>query len=483
MSYAYWVISFLNVLALITMIFIERKKPQIIISWTVIMFFLPLIGFLFYVLTSGGLSVTTRLRLRRIKFYSKDYEKFIKWQNETLRLKNFKKNEKEQLMPLIEFNNNFSQSTLINGNKVELFSDGLSYIEKLKKDINEAKHSINIEYYIFADDKVGKQVMALLCKKAREGVKVNLIYDSVGSLRTPKRFFRKLKKCGGRVAEFFPPFLHIRLINFKLNFRNHRKIVVIDGKIGYTGGINIRDDHMGKHRRLSPWRDTQIRIQGRSVYSLQNCFFNDWRFCTKDKSKANDLVSQGYFPNIRTVGEISAQVVTSGPESTHHAIKYSMIKAIQLAKKKIILQTPYFIPDEAFFDALKMAILSGVEVILMIPKKPDKKIVYYATLSYARELFNLGAKVYLYGGFLHSKALVVDDSILSVGSCNADNRSFALNFELNCFLYGDSVVKEYLKIVEEDILNSLCVDLNFFKKKPLLSILLQPLYKLFAPLL
>lgn len=476
-------VAILNLFAVITMIFIERKKPQIIISWTVIMFFLPIIGFIFYVLTGGGLSFTTKLRMRRIKLYSKDYEDFIEWQNEGLKLKNFKKKEKEQLEPLINFNNNFSQSTLIGGNSVELFDNGNSFLESLKKDIRSAKHSINIEYYIFADDKTGKQIMALLCHKAKQGIKVKLIYDSVGSLRTPRRFFRKLRKCGGDVAEFFPPFMHIRLINLKLNYRNHRKVVVIDGKIGYTGGINLRDDHMGKRKRLSPWRDTHIKIQGRAVYSLQNSFFNDWRFCKKDTSQAQDLINSGYFPIIRSRGEISAQVVTSGPESTEQAIKYSLIKAIQTAKTRIILQTPYFVPDEAFFDALKIALLSGVEVILMIPKKPDKKIVYYATLSYTKDLESLGAKIYLYHGFLHAKALVVDDSVLCVGSCNADNRSFALNFELNCYLYGEDIVAQYMNIVENDIENSTQVKSEFFRKKPLLTKMAQAIFRIFSPLL
>ena len=242
----------LNGLAVLAMIFIERKKPQVIISWTTIMFFLPILGFLLYVLVGGGLSITTRVRIRRKKLYSKDYESFIQWQNESLNKKNYNKSEQEKIESIAVFNNNFAGSTLISGNDVEIFTNGNDKIERLKQDLMNAKHSINIEYYIFANDKVGKQIMSILCKKAREGVKVKLIYDSVGSLRTSKMFFRQLKKSGGEVAEFFPPFMHIRLIQLKLNYRNHRKIVVIDGKIAYTGGINIRDDHMGLKKRLSP---------------------------------------------------------------------------------------------------------------------------------------------------------------------------------------------------------------------------------------
>lgn len=483
MDIAALVIFSLNLLAVLAMVFIERKKPQIIISWATIMFFLPLLGFLIYVLVGGGLSVGTKIRIRRKKLYSKDYENFIKWQSEALYLKNYKKSDKEKIKSITVFNNNFSESALIGGNDVEIFTNGKDKIERLKQDLLSAKHSINIEYYIFARDKVGKEIMAILCKKAKQGIKVKLIYDSVGSLRTPKAFFRKLVKAGGEVAEFFPPFLHIRLIQLKLNYRNHRKIVVIDGKIGYTGGINLRDDHLGLKKKLSPWRDTHIRVVGRAVYSLQNSFFNDWRFCVKDKSEAKDLVRDGYFPYMHSRGDVAMQVVTSGPESKHQAIKFALIKAIHLAKEKIVLQSPYFVPDEAFLDALKLAKLSGVEVIIMLPKKPDKKFVYLVSLSYARELCELGAKIYLYNGFLHSKALLIDDTILSVGSCNADNRSFSLNFELNCFLYSKNKVDEYSRIVEEDIKNSTLIDVNYFKNKPFLTKMAQAVFKIFAPLL
>ena len=261
-----------------------------------------------------------------------------------------------------------------------------------------------------------------LCKKAKEGVDVKLIYDSIGSRKAPRRFFRKLEQAGGEVGEFFPPFMHIRLINLKLNYRNHRKVVIIDGRVGYTGGMNIRDDHMGRDKKLRPWRDTHIRIEGSGVYGLQNIFLDDWRYCKNDSTPPRLYLENGYFPSPRICGDATVQVLTSGPDSQVQRIKETFVKMITNARDRVYIQTPYFIPDDVFFAALRIAVKSGVDVRIMVPRKPDKKNVYLATLSYLKEMAEMGVKVYLYSGFLHSKVLIVDDNLLSIGTCNMDNR-------------------------------------------------------------
>lgn len=466
------------------MVFVERKKPEKIISWVSIFIFLPVVGFVLYMLVGGGLSIRTRVRIRKMKRYSTEYLKFTELSQK--KYKEYYKNRAEfaYAEDIIKYNEIATKSPFLPNNKVDVFTSGPDMLESLKKDLLSAKHSINIEYYIFAKDSTGKQIMDILIDKAKQGVKVNLIYDSVGSLKTPRRFFRKLKKAGGRVAEFFPPLFHIRLINLKINYRNHRKIVVIDGKIAYTGGINLRDDHMGKKKRLSPWRDTHIRVSGYGVVGLQNVFFNDWRYVTKDKTDAKNLVKQGYFlDNYNFGGDVGMQIVTSGPESDNQSIKQAMIKLISSAKKSIYIQTPYFIPDETFYNAIVMAKNSGVDVNIMIPKKPDKKYVYFATLSFLKDLIKQGINVYRYNGFIHSKTLVVDDLATTIGTCNTDNRSFALNFEVNAIMYGKEFCQKNRRIFIRDIKDSTRLTSDYYKRKKFGSSLAQAICRLFSPLM
>lgn len=477
MDYITLIILIINIVLIGTMMFIERRKPEVIISWLVILTFLPILGFLFYIIFGSGLSLKTRRMLKRKIRYEDTYENFV-WE-ELLKIPELDKSEQE----IANFNERTAKSLPYFDNDVKVFTFGRDKIEALKVDLLNARHSINMEYYIFDDEGVGKEIMSILCKKAREGIKVKLIFDSVGSIRAPRRFFRKLKKAGGELAEFFPPLFGIRLINFKMNYRNHRKIVVIDGRIGYVGGINIRDDHMGLNKALSPWRDTHIKIEGNAVYGLQNAFFNDWFFCKKRQLSSSELVALGYFPKMEKCGNVVTQIVCSGPESKVHYIKDSYIKMITSAKEKIILQTPYLVPDDIFMSALKQAVKSGVEVVIMLPKKPDKKFVYLATLSFARELVECGAKIYLYNGFLHSKLLIVDHTCVSIGTCNADNRSFALNFEINAFLYNNAFLNNCYKFLEEDIKNSIPIDITYFKQKPFTSKFGQTFFRMFAPLL
>lgn len=477
MDYIALTILIINIVLIGTMMFIERRKPEVIISWLVILTFVPILGFLFYIIFGSGLSLKTRRMLKRKIRYEDTYESFV-WK-ELLRLPELSEEERE----LALFNERNAKSLPYFDNDIQVFTFGREKIEALKKDLLNAKHSINMEYYIFDDEGVGKEIMQILCDKAREGIKVKLIFDSVGCIRAPRRFFKKLKKVGGEVAEFFPPLFGIRLINFKMNYRNHRKIVVIDGRIGYVGGINIRDDHMGLKKKLSPWRDTHLRIEGNAVYGLQNAFFNDFFFCKRKHISSTELVALGYFPKMQKCGNVTTQIVCSGPESKIHYIKESYMKMISMAKSKIILQTPYLVPDDVFMAALKQAIKSGVKVIIMLPRKPDKRFVYLATLSFARELVECGAEIYLYNGFLHSKLLIVDDLCVSVGTCNADNRSFALNFEINAFMYNKNFIKMCYDILNEDLNNSMQIDLTYFKQKRFTSKLGQTFFRMFAPLL
>lgn len=478
----FWVfISYitLNFLIMISMIFFERRKLTSIITWLTVLTFLPIVGFIIYVMFGSGLSIRVRRLISNHKLYETEYDKRIK--EYFAEEEQFDENLKKHLGTIRCCY--YYGSILCPKNNVQFFLNGEDKINALLKDLEEAKESINMEYYIFADDKTGKKIMNMLIKKAKEGVKVRFIYDSVGSLGAPRRFFRKLKKAGGKVAEFFPPFAHIRMINFKMNYRNHKKIVVIDGKIAYTGGINIRDDHMGKKKKLSPWRDTHIRITGTGVYPLQRAFLNDWRYIKKENYTSSDYIEQGYFPVPDLSGNVDLQVVLSGPDSQIQNIKEAYIKLITNATKDILIQTPYFIPDEAIISALRIAISSGVKVKIMTPSKADHKTVFWVTQSYLKEFVELGAEVYSYNGFLHSKTLVVDDDILSVGTCNFDNRSFGLNFEDTVIMYSNKLTIEYKNYFEEDMKNCRKLDILYFKKKWLFNKFAQAIFRLFAPIL
>ena len=468
----------LNFILLISMIFLERKSLSSVISWITVLTVMPIVGFILYIVSGSGLSIRIKQMLAKYQLYEFEYDKAI---NEYLATKEEEKSLSDD-MGLIKCGYNYG-SVLCPKTDIKIYTSGHEKIKALIQDLKNAKKSINIEYYIFADDETGKSVMNVLIEKAKAGLEVNLIYDSIGCLGAPRRFFRKLKKAGGHVAEFFPPFGNIRLINLKMNYRNHKKIVVIDGKVAYTGGINIRNDHMGMKKRVSPWRDTHLRIEGPGVYPLQTAFLNDWRYVKKEKLSSFEYIKKDFYPTPEKFGSAYMQVITSGPNSPIQYIKETFIKMITNANNEILIQTPYFIPDESFMTALRIAIASGVKVKIMVPSKPDKKTIYMVTLSYLKDIAELGAEIYLYDGFLHSKTIVVDNNKLSVGTCNLDNRSFGLNFEDTVLIYDEKLTEEYKRYFENDLKSSVQVGLEYFYKKRWLTKFLQTIFRLFSPIL
>ena len=471
----------INFLLLISMIFLERRKFTSIVCWITVLSVLPIAGFIFYIVMGNGLSIRTRRMIKKHKLYElsyiEDIQKLLEEKQQDLRA------ELKDDVGIISCCFSYG-SYLCPNNEVKFYRWGTEKIEDLKRDLLNARETINIEYYIFADDKVGKEIMDILIKKAKEGVKVKFIFDSIGCLGAPRRFFRKLKKAGGEVAEFFPPFAHIRLLNLKMNYRNHRKIVVVDGKVAYTGGMNINDKHIySSSKKTSPWRDTHLRMTGTGVYLLQNIFLNDWRYCKKEKLSPDEYVKDGYFPKIESNGKVNLQVLASGPDTPVQTIKEAYIKMITNAKHHVFIQSPYFVPDESFMAAIKIAIASGVNVGIMIPNKPDHRSIFHVSISYLKELLDIGAKIYLYKGFLHSKVLLVDDNKLSIGTCNTDNRSFGLNFEDTVIMYSKELNEEYEKSVMEDIKNSIFVDQQYYKERRWYTKFLQAIYRLGAPIL
>lgn len=470
--------------SIIGMIFVEHKKPIRVTAWSLVLIIFPFLGLLLYVLIGYGLGTKTKLLLKKRKLYNEKYNQDLQKQIQILNHIENNGLELGKYQDLVMLNLQNANSVFYQDNDVEFFNDGNVMLESLKQDLLSATKTINIMFYIFANDKTGKQIKDILVEKAKQGVKVKVLYDSIGSMHTHKRHFRKLKKAGGQIEEFFPAFLGLKLFNLRANYRNHRKIVVIDGKTAYMGGMNLRNDHMGQKKKVAPWRDLHIRVQGSACYSLQNIFISDWRLSNKIPEKNEHFLNNDYYAKHEFTGKTGMQIVSSGPTNHDNKnIEEMMIKMIMSAKKSIKIQTPYFVLDDEFKSALKLALLCGVKVDIIVPKKPDKRFVYYATLSHLKEIQEMGANVHLFHGFIHAKALMVDDEILTLGSCNIDIRSFALNFEVNAIIYGAENVKPFYDYFEADLKQSDKIGTQFFKKINLFKKLGMSISRLFSAIL
>lgn len=467
----------INLLFAITVIFLERKDASSAWAWILVLFFLPFLGFVLYLLLGRQLRKKHLFRWDGQKDIGID--RLIGYQikaleDDTLELRD---QYVENYKNLIHMNLKTNNSVLTQDNQVKIFSDGTDKFESLIEDILSAKDHIHIQYYIFKLDNLGQRILSALIKKSKQGVKVRILYDEMGSRGLKKVRFKELIDLGGEVEVFFPSVLP--LFNPRLNFRNHRKIVIIDGRIGYIGGFNVGDEYLGLNKKFGYWRDTHLRIEGSSIHPLQTRFLLDWN----QASNNNINYSEKYFPAIPQKGDVAAQIVSSGPDADWPAIKNGYLKLLMSAKRYIYIQTPYFIPDSSFLNAIEVATLSGIDVRIMIPNKPDHMFVYWATYSYVGELLKAGAKVYIYEkGFIHAKMIVIDDEASTVGTANIDVRSFSLNFEVNAFIYNRTISHELAEIFERDIFD--CSELtlekynnrsNMIKFKESVSRLLTPI--------
>ena len=372
-----------------------------------------------------------------------------------------------------------NDAILTEDNSIDIFTDGKEKFRSLFKDIEEAKETIHLQYYIFKKDGLGNKLIELLTDKAKQGVKVRILYDDLGSRGLRIKHFRDLIAVGGEVEAFFPSRLPI--INYRINYRNHRKLVIIDGKIGYIGGFNVGDEYLGKNKKFGYWRDTHLRIIGSSVHAIQTRFILDWN----QASHRNDIAySPGLFPKTESKGDISLQIVSSGPDSEWEHIKYGYIKMISYARESIFIQTPYFIPDASLLDALRIASLTGKDVRIMIPNKPDHPFVYWATYFYVGEMLNAGARVYIYdNGFIHAKTIIVDGKLASVGTANIDVRSFKLNFEVNAFLYDEGISTSLTDSFYKDMDVSRELTLEAYQQRSLKIRFKESISRLLSPIL
>lgn len=446
-------IAAVNILIIIAIIFMERKNPESTLAWVLVLTFLPVVGLILYMIFSQNIARKQIFRL------NPDEEKFVssslKKQMDAISTGKYEfvNEEAAEWRDMIRLNQRYDSAYFTQNNEVELFTDGREKFESLIADIENAKKSINIEYYIIKWDKVGIRLLKAIEKKAKEGVEVRLLMDALGCRQITKRRIQPLIDAGVKCAFFFRPKMKIFLM--RLNYRNHRKLVVIDNSIGYIGGFNIAREYLGLKEKFGYWRDTHVRIRGGAVHDINARFILDWRFASKENLDFSSI----FLEEPVNAGNTGIQIVTSGPDNERQEVKRAYMKMIVSAEKNIYLQTPYFVPDASIIESLKVAALSGIDVRVMIPCMPDHIFVYWATYSYVGELIRSGVKVYIYdNGFLHAKTLVVDGKVASVGSANFDKRSFSLNFESNAIIYDRGIACKMESAFENDI--TLCHQLT-----------------------
>ncbi|MBC5626221.1 cardiolipin synthase [Clostridium sp. NSJ-49] len=471
-------IHLINFFTIVYMVFKEKRPANSIIAWTLILYLAPFIGFIAFLLVGRRLNNANMFGVKdsELKIFN-IYNDYIK-ERELFKSTNKNLKNLDMIMSLeaIEF------SPYRDDNNIELFSDGKIFFEELLESLKKAKKSINIEFYIFKSDDIGSKILNILEEKARAGVEVRFLYDSVGSRSLNKTRLKPLIDAGCKIGEFFPSWL--KIINLNMNFRNHRKIVVIDNTIGFVGGFNVGDEYLGKDKKFGYWRDTHIKFEGSAVKDLNLRFLADWRYATKE---VVDLEKILIFDesNLKPAND-GMQILSSGPNlSDNYEIKLGYLKMIQKAKDYIYIQSPYLIIDKSISDSLKLAALSGVDVRIMIPGKGDHPFVYWANLFYAGELLDSNVKIYHYdkNAFLHAKTVVIDDEICSVGTANMDTRSFELNFEVNAFIYSEKIAKEQKQEFKKDILKSTQLTLEAYNNRGRSAKIKESFSKLFSSVL
>ena len=449
-SHIMLIIYVLNAAIAFGLIFFDDKSPTATMAWIMILFLMPVVGLVLYLILSQNIARQQIFRMTEDE--KKGMGTLLGWQKEAVRDEIMSDNNNVTLKwkEMISMNLNYASAPLTDNESIELIYDGKEMFERLCSDIENARYTIKLCYFIVKDDFVGRRLITLLTEKARQGVKVRLLMDALGSRSMGRRNLREFKKAGGQYAFFFKPL--IRHLYFRINYRNHRKLAVIDNEIGYIGGFNIAKEYLGYRKKFGYWRDTQMIIRGNAVASLNARFYMDWRYAAREDLH---LIDQSMKYAYRAGnGDIPVQIVSCGAESDKEEVKMAFIRMITGARKSIFIQTPYLVPDAPMMEALIMAARSGVDVRIMIPCIPDHPFVYRTTLYNAGRLIREGARIYIYeNGFLHAKTLTVDGEVCTTGSTNFDIRSFRLNFESNAFVYDRKVTgsmnEQFLRDMEK----------------------------------
>lgn len=460
-----------------TVMLLENRDPSKTVAWLFILSLLPVIGIILYIVFGRQTRGQELFQNKHLPGNPLAHTVHQQQHND--------ENVGGMHQPShSEWNKKFTRLLLNSGsapltryNHVDILTNGNEKFMALFNSLEEAKHHIHLCYYSLRSDEIGEDVLKILARKVSEGVEVRVIVDGLGSHSISGAFMQRMRQAGIQAEWFFP--VRFPYITPKLNLRNHRKIVVVDGQTGFMGGLNIGDEYLSRDPKLGFWRDTHLKLEGEAVHALQSIFLNDWFFVTHEK-----IQGEAYFPEVQVTETQGIQVVASGPDSNWASILQGFFSALTLARDRIIIETPYFIPDESLIMALKTAALSGLDVRVIVQGVPEHQLTYWASHSYYEELLQAGVKIFKYNkGILHAKVLIIDQVLACVGSANVDIRSFNLDFEISAFLYGEVVAVSLMQDLDQDIRNSMELDLAIFQKRPFIDRLKESYARLLSPLL
>ena len=474
MLYIHWILLVIYLaitIGGIVAVLMDNKQPEKTMAWILVLCFMPIVGIIFYLFFGQNTRKEKVISERSMDLLMKrSMLEFAEQENLHIPRRN---------RPLMKLFTNQNWALPFKDNEVSIFTDGYEFVSTLLYNIGQAQDHIHLDTYIIEDDPLGNLVADVLIDKARQGVEVRLLYDDVGCWWVKDRFFKRMKAAGIQVYAFMP--VRFPAFTGKVNYRNHRKLCVIDGKVGFIGGMNIALRYV-KGTARQTWRDTHLCIRGGAVYAIQRAFLVDWYFVSRTL-----VTDRRYYPPVdKTIdNNCLTQIVTSSPVSPWPDIMQGYVRVLLQAHRYVYMESPYFLPTEPVLFAMRTAALAGVDVRLIVPRHGDAKLVEWASRSYLMEVIEAGVKVYLYEpGFNHSKILVSDDNLSSCGSTNIDFRSFENNFEANAFFFNEGMALRLKKVFLTDQAQSTLVDdVSYFIKRPFLQRLLESLVRLLSPLL
>ncbi len=468
----------LFVIITIVRLLLDNKSPEATVGWFLALFFLPFLGVVLYLL--GGVNWKKKKILKHLpeKRFNNELGPILERQKAFTR--SLTKEIDTDVLKTMTLSLQSGNSVLTINNDVRLFYNGEQKFSSLLKDLEDARESIHMEYFIYKEDETGKKIAEILKRKVQEGVEVRIIFDGVGCFnRMSWKFKRNFVKAGVETKYFLDP---MNVISGRLlNYCNHRKIVVIDGSIGYTGGMNIGDEYITGGIRFDSWRDTHMRLEGEVVHMLQTVFLSDW-----ENSGGTPLHDRKYFPRLTATYNriVPMQVLVSGPDSDWYSLEKLYFNMISNADREVYIQSPYFIPSSSIQNAMETAALSGVRINLMITGIPDKRIPFWVAQTYMSTLFAAGVHIYLYEkGFLHAKTVIVDDKMATVGTCNMDIRSFHLDYEVNVIYYDDNITKNLKDQFFIDLKQCRQLTEKDMEKQSMITRLRNSLFRIIAPIL
>lgn len=468
------IFSTLTVVSIGLAIFMENRNPTATVAWILLLALIPVVGLVFYFLFGQNVFKRRKYDKKALR----DQMAYERIENDALRMHQDWSGYDADRRKLLDLSQKLARTPISFTSETRILTNGEETFGTLLLELRQAEHHIHMEYYIFRADDIGTRIQQILIEKAKAGVKVRFMYDAVGSLQLSKSFLQEMSDAGVQVAAYGNS---TSFFSSRVNYRNHRKIVVIDGDVGFMGGLNVGDEYLSRNKTYGFWRDTHMLVRGEAVRTMQIIFLQDWMHTTGEKILEQEYLS----PKLRYVaGDGAVQIIASGPDNERRALKNIFFSMITSAKESVWLATPYFIPDEDILTALRVAAMSGLDVRLLFPAKPDKWLPFLASHSYFPVMLEAGVKIYEYEkGFIHSKLLIIDGEVGTIGTANMDMRSFHLNFEVNALLIQTESVKRMVADFERDLLSASSIVHETFMNKRLFKRFMESLARLLSPLL